>query len=344
MSGCAPDGRIDRASPMNEAAEWLILGEENFDAGQRNAFEQWVNADAANRTAYEELAASWETLGEAGDDPRIQHWRREALTSGRHRARWLVGAGTAIAASISLFYIAPAFQQPSPQSQPVAMHPIPLSFATAQGEIRTIALADGSRMILDTNTHVDVILEAGQRRIFLKSGQALFEVAHDRNRPFLVNAGDREVLAVGTEFSVHREKDNVAVALIDGRVEVRGHADAPTAINVSAVQLSPGERLQFVIADSASVITSVDIKSMTRWREGRVRFDDTPLAEAVAEMNRYSAVPLEIADRRLDSLRISGVFRTTSTESFVTALTMSFPVSTRRNENGIELSLEPRPN
>ncbi len=344
MSDPVRNGYIDRAGPMEQASEWLMIGEQNLSLQQRQDFEQWLE-DRNNRTVYRELSRSWQLFGEAANEPKVLRWRNEALDNQYkppRTAAWLVGGIGAIAASIALFSMGNPFQSPS-LSPPVANRPAPtpIAFTTSHGEIRTETLADGSHITLDTNTRLLVTLGPDERRVTLQSGQAFFQVAQDRKRPFIVTAGDREVQAIGTQFDVHKDQANVAVLLLEGKVEVHTPKYVRHAMNVSPVHLTPGMRLQFAIANSGSQITSVDVKALTSWREGRVLFDDTPLVEATAEMTRYSSLPIEIADPRLNSVKVSGVFRLASTESFINALTLGFPVSARRENGKIKLYRKP---
>lgn len=187
------------------------------------------------------------------------------------------------------------------------------AYATRVGEQRVATLQDGSRIALNTDSQVDVRFDSGRRRIELDRGEAMFEVAHDAERPFIVIAGDTRVVALGTVFTVRRTRDDVVVTLIKGRVAVshQGARDTPAADAV--VTLRPGEKLTESV-NGPSRIEPESIERATAWRRGQTVFQDTPLGLAVAELNRYGGPPIVVDDPRLAALPISGVFATNASD------------------------------
>lgn len=325
------------------AAAWLARRQEGTDARQEQAFADWLMAHPSHRHVYDRVSRSWGGLAEMASLPRIAQLREEAL-AGR-RSRWPAvrrAAGAVAALAIAALIGAVGFSywpglptlfappdQIADERGPAAVEL--LSMAAGRP---TMTLADGSKITLNSDARVRVAYGGRERRIALLSGQAFFQVAHDRSRPFVVSVGDREVVALGTQFDIRVDQRRVVVALLEGRVNVRPQTGAAKA---RPVALAPGEQVRFAVADPATIIQAANVADLARWREGRVRFDATPLAEAVAEMNRYNAVPIHIADRALDRLKVSGVFRTGQSDSFVSALTDIFPVRAERTETGIAL-------
>ena len=163
----------------------------------------------------------------------------------------------------------------------------------------------------------------------LVAGQALFKVAHDTARPFVVAAAAREVVAVGTEFEVRVDGEKVRVALLQGRVRVQP-IHTHSSLGDSAMMV-PGEQL---VANNAGLeLHRANVKELVSWESGRVQFDDTPLADAVAEMNRYNHTAIEI-DPAIADTRISGSFRTGESWSFAEAISEAFGLQSR-NLQGI---------
>jgi transmembrane sensor len=200
------------------------------------------------------------------------------------------------------------------------------SYQTAIGGIEAVPMHDGSRVTLNTDSGIRVEVNKTERRIELEKGEAFFEVAKDPSRPFVVHAGRERIVAVGTKFSVRRDGDNARVRVIvtEGRVRVE-HADShqryPTAL-VSAGEVAlVGEA--GVLIEDRSLRNAEDHLS---WRWGFLTFHERPLADAVAEFNRYNTRKIVIADPTLAAIRIGGSFRSTNAEAFVRLLADAFPI------------------
>lgn len=276
-----------------EAASWLARLNSPYRTNETDgAFKAWLSADAAHRAAFERATDIWELLPgipsasvraskaiDAGrDDPRRS--RRFAMAAG-------IIAMISIAGGYGWSSRAPAYE-------------------TAIGGQQVVALADGTRLSLNTDTKVTVSFSEDGRIVQLDRGEAMFEVAKDPRRPFIVRAGKEEVRALGTSFVVRRDGEKLSVTLLEGRVEVRGVVrNAPP---LKAV-LEPGQRLMVTQAAGAA-LDRPSIEEVTAWRRGEIVLDDATLIEAAEELNRYGADHLVVADPSLASLRVSGVFAT----------------------------------
>ncbi|MDT9599197.1 FecR family protein [Sphingosinicella rhizophila] len=342
MTGAAhpisPQGqRLDEA-----AAAWLARRHEGLGPREEEAFLAWLGADPVHKQAYDRLAHGWAALDAMAAVPRISALRSEALVAHPPRRR-LSAQWAAIAAMLLLAFIIGVglFARPDrlgPDDARTAAAAAPRDLRTVKGERSTMMLADGSTITLNTDTRVRIAFAPAERRVILLAGQAYFEVAQDKARPFVVGAGDREVVALGTAFEVRFDRAKVAVALVEGKVKVRPRTDVETGSGASAAaELKPGEQLVFALNSPATSIRAADVANLTRWREGQVRFDAAPLAEAVAEMNRYSMMPIVIEDPRLAAMQVSGVFQTGQSRNFVAALTELFPVAAETTETEIQL-------
>src|SRR3546814_7268470 len=175
-------------------------------------------------------------------------------------------------------------------------------YATDLGEQRTERLPDGTRIILNTQTAVEVRYSRQRREIALQHGEAMFEVAHDAARPFVVATGDGSVTALGTRFQVRNEGAGAIVTLLEGSVEVTSQADRR--------QLKPGEQARYGAGAMGIDVRQIDPPATTSWLQGRLDFSGLPLAEAISEANRYSGVKLRLGDPRLADLPVGGSFRT----------------------------------
>jgi transmembrane sensor len=197
---------------------------------------------------------------------------------------------------------------------------------TRLGERRTITLADGSRIHLNTASAVEVAMRKHSRRVRLVKGEALFEVAHDPSRPFLVDAGAARLRAVGTAFNVRIRDTVVELTVTEGVVAVAENMDDVHHPDVSKIAAGGGA----VIGSGAMAPTALDptiLRQRTAWQDGVIELDGETLAQAVAEFNRYRGSPIIIGDPRLANLRVGGRFEVDEAEKFLTAVEGSFAVS-----------------
>jgi transmembrane sensor len=198
------------------------------------------------------------------------------------------------------------------------------TYATGIGEQRTVQLSDGSTVELNARSAIQVHLTEHQRDLTLIEGQALFRVAKDMQRPFVVRAGDAQVRAVGTEFDIYKKQSATVVTVVEGRVETYDDADSP---GTAAIVLSAGEQLT-VVPHIATKPTRTDTAVATAWVQKRLIFEETSLSDVAEEFNRYNRRPLTIDDNELEKLRISGVYSSTDPASLINFL---------RSQNSIQV-------
>lgn len=299
----ATDRREVPPELIAEAGVWVarLHGPERT-AAVEGGFRQWLQTSADHARAFELATDIWE---EARNLRRVV--QRQHVVPAAHFVRRAAAAAVLVLLAVggALFYLRQA------------------GVSTEVGEQRMLTLADGTRVFLNTATHLVVRYDDSERRVELKRGEALFDVAKRRNRPFLVALGDREVRALGTSFVVRRDERGIAVTLVEGRVEVSATVtdDRSSAPGADIVRtLSPGERLTFAAAGDTVEIDRPVLERVTAWRRGQVILDDTPLAEAIDEMNRYSAVKLSVDNSEAADLRVNGLFQAGDSESFARAV------------------------
>jgi transmembrane sensor len=293
-----------------EAERWFArLRGGTCSAAERRAFAAW-HAVEAHAAAYAETERLWAGMDALAGDAEVGEWLREARRPGRRapgglrRLRWLSAA-----AAVALACAAGAYYATRPGS---VAH-----YATARGEQRRVDLADGTRLVLNTDTALEVRLGRRERTLRLEKGEAAFEVAHEAGRPFVVHVGDSVVTDLGTRFVVRSDGAQTVVSVLEGEVAVdrAGHATA---------RLTPGEQLAMDGADWQK--RRADPATVDAWTQGRLVFRATPLAEAVAQANRYGPGRLVVADASLRDYRISGEFRIGNTDALVRALESAFPI------------------
>jgi len=335
----AADQRTDvEPARLEAAAAWRVrLTEEGLAA--RPELERWLAEDPRNRTAWGLAEDLWVGLGQLGSEPELLAARRDALGHaqrasharwrGRGPPRWVAAAvAAALLIVAGLGYAGWQFTQPA-------------HYVTALAERRVVRLADGSVVTLDSGTRLDVRLDRDARRLWLRRGQARFDVAHDVTRPFQVEARDRIVVATGTSFNVEVLGPQVRVTLIEGRVSVL-RAPAPATQpsrsgpeQEAGVPLLPGQRLVAELLDAGPArVETADIDGATAWESGKLVFDDEPLSAVVARVSRYTDHPVVVGDRAAGDLRVSGVFVAGDRATFVDTVTQYLPVSAEARPDG----------
>jgi transmembrane sensor len=192
----------------------------------------------------------------------------------------------------------------------------PHGYHTGLGEIRQLPLSDGSVIAINTQSAVEVAMQPDVRRVTLTRGEAWFQVAHDKNRPFVVSAGRIRVRAVGTAFSVRRYDDGADVQVMEGVVETWTEGEESLRVKVVA-----GSRAHVAEYEAPKPVpASADIQRSLAWREGQIVLEGQTLDEAVAQFNRYNAKKLVIADRSLAAEKLVGQFRATDPRNFAEAV------------------------
>lgn len=336
-----------RSMEEEEAAFWFArMRSDRISRADREAFLSWLNEDPANSEAYADCQAIWGELGEAAGDDVVLRMRREALSIAppRHTLSWR-GAGL-IAASLALVLLGglawlniDRLISTTPRSVLIAEAAGPQVLRTAVGERSAITLQDGSVVELNTDSVALVELTPERRNVRLVRGQALFQVAPDSKRPFVVEAAGKRIVALGTAFDVRLDPDGLQVTLIEGRISVEQIEDSKADLSGAAKFLEPGEQL-VARADRPTVVLPADVQREVSWRTGRLVFSNEPLGEVIGEINRYSTHKVVMADPGLTELRVSGVFRVGSTRSFVTALDAAFPIEAHNRGDELVLTWE----
>jgi transmembrane sensor len=348
----------DRA--RQEAAQWCArLRAPDVRPEELAAFEQWLGSDphhAAVYAAAERLNESLAALAakdprlkalvdqaaSAGatipDDPPEDEWNPQrpltasatpSIGRGRRRLlrRGLWAAGIVVAIASSLLIVEPTQRLDASALSSVGIRDeIRYSAGSAR---RAVTLEDGTRVYLDVASGIAVNYSGARRGVTLIQGRALFDVAHDKQRPFVVAAGTDRVTALGTVFQVDRQTAEIVVTLAQGAVTVDTQG-SPTA----PVQLAPGEELRMPTDQTHWIKRPVDALSATSWSLGKHIFREQPLEDVVREINRYANTKVHLADPALGLLAVTGEFATGDSAAIVEALTAALPLRTAMVRNG----------
>jgi transmembrane sensor len=320
----------DQPSPADPvavaAAAWLARRDRGFTPAEQDEFLLWLAADPRHRAEMARIGRSWRALdGLAAWQPADGTAPNPDLLappSPRPPARWrrLLWPAGALAAS----GLACAVWLGWPDAPPAAA-PAPLAGLRVIPRPEPLALEDGSVAEVNHGGRMELAFGAGERRVRLTGGEVHFTVKRDPGRPFVVEAGNVTVRAVGTAFSVHRTPAGVEVLVTEGRVEVKSSVGAPVPVGV-------GERAR-IGADLRPAVGAAQPEMVERalaWRAVRLEFDGLPLAAVVTEFNLRNVLQLEIGDGPAGRLRVAGTFRADKPEAFARLLEAGFGIAVER--------------
>lgn len=279
------------------AADWLLrLNVDGQDAELRQAFDRWL-ADPRHRAAWQEVQRTWDMLGAP-----------EAVPLRSRRGRRLLAGGLTAAAMVALWLALPAM-----------LLAVRAEYRTARAEVETVQMADGSLVDLAGASAIRTDLKGETRHVELLAGEAFFDVAADRARPFVVNAAGVEVTVHGTAFDVLVTAETTSVALLRGAVEA-----APEATG-AGYRLKPGERIIVDHRTGAARIEAVEAQDIGAWRDGRMFLSDMTLGEAAEVVGRYHpAAWIVIPDRALARQRVNALIDLSDPDAALALLAAPF--------------------
>jgi transmembrane sensor len=322
-----------------QAREWVVrLDGERPTPAVLAELRDWISRSPLHRQALEQAAAAWNALdalagvldGRATTSAAAESYAPAApetaaavtasIADGglaqRRAGRWLSPARASLAAFVLLVVAVLAYR-----FLPSMLTPdVPTArYATAVGEMKTVTLADGSEVKLNTNSSVRVAFP-GKSRVIQLEGEAWFKVSPDPQRPFVVYAGRYSVRALGTAFAVHALDGGVDLTVTAGHVELASFKEppadvatrgvAPTDKAETRVSLLKGQHAYF--RGENKLIESLDAQALDQhlsWRDGMLIFDNEPLSDIVAELNRYSTTRIVISEPQIQDLRLGGYFK-----------------------------------
>ena len=317
-----------RQASRESAAYWLaVLEDPDCTAGERREFIAWLRSATANVDEFLRVGTLMHRLrdpklwpakdvqaliDEAQAPPSVSRLRpgtSDSRVPATTTRRW------ATAASVAAFLVlgVAAWRIYGTQTE---------TYSTSTGEQRVIDLADGSRLQLNTRSRVATEFSRKGRRVQLLDGEAIFYVAKDARRPFVVESANARVTAVGTAFNVRADTQQTTITVLEGRVRVSGSQDAvETATRISSQRsdliLGSGEQAVITQDEPTPRKSPSNVAVVTAWTKNRIVFENTPMSEAVAEFARYNGRRVTLVDEELRTRKISGVFASNDLQSLV---------------------------
>jgi transmembrane sensor len=293
----------DCAKAINaKAASWIARAlHENWSESDRQDLEAWLAESPTHQIAYWRLESAW---GET--------YRLAALRASSPQEKSPAGKSTrsAIYKAVAAIMLIAALGSFGVRYYAKAGHGA-ATYSTALGERKLLTLADGSQIELNTDTIIEASIVGAERRIWIKRGEAYFHVKHDPARPFVVVADGRKIVDIGTEFVVRDSSDFLRVAVLEGRV---GFGDLKSDVSRDLVSGDVATARKDGISVSRAPLA--DIVNGLSWREGKLVFHHTRLADAAAEFNRYNSAKLVVASAAAGEITINGTFPANDVHAF----------------------------
>lgn len=309
---------------IETAANWAaLLDSEDASDSDRADFIAWQSAHPSHQKAWNAIRAFDVSLDAAGD---LEHTALRQATQARRVRRRSIAAGSLAAVLAVAGWSALHFAESGDH---------PTRYQTAKGQVQTVALEDGSNLVIDTNAAVSVEMTKSARIVELAQGQVFVHVAKAPKRPFVIRTADGTATARGTAYSVRRDDKGTWVTVTESHVRVCP-SDLPNACRT----LGPGEQAQVT---SARVIGlgRVDPVQAILWTRGWLEVDDRPVSEVLTEIGRYSRHPLSFDPARLHGRRVTGSYPLGEPDRALSGVAEAARLAIRHKPDGTTV-IEPR--
>lgn len=324
MTREATDPQVERARV--EAHDWIARMHGPDAAASADTFQAWLDASPANAQIYRDLQAHWERAkflthtktGQTRDLSSVAVWHRRA------GARWAIAAMAIVILASGLAFSHFALR-------PTASSTI--AYSTRVGEIRTVALTDGSNVTLDAASSMQVSMTDAAREVRLLDGSARFDVKPDPARMFSVLTTGGTVTTTGGTFDVTKTPDFVRVTSLKATLNFKSQQIAPGRGSAASSAINPGQRLS-VTGQQPAELANAPQTGAQDWTMGMLSFDGERLSDAVRELNRHNARKIVLADAALAGLRITGAFHANDPDGFARSIAAMLGL-TRQDRNGV---------
>lgn len=301
MVGAMDDQGVDLEAVKDEAALWVArLRGGDCTLQDERAFRTWLTSSPAHAAAFEAMQATWELTAALPDSARLGYRRPQPA---RRELIW--GLGAAAIAGGAIFGLQGAAAK---------------TYETRVGEQKHVTLPDGSLIFLDTDTRVSFQMRGELRLMKLNGGRANLRVVPDKDSIFRIEAGHQAVVTQQSQIDVFDDSGTTSVTVIDGLASVETGRPGKD----QKLALRGGERLR--ISAARLVRDRPNLSALMAWQRGQIVFDNSTLAQAAADLNRYSDMKLVVEDPVVASWLVSGVFPVGDNRAFVRAAAKFLPL------------------
>lgn len=318
-----------------KARRWVVLGaDESMSAKERSAMQQWIAADPRHEQAYRQARRVWDGIGQLSHlrgSVRVEDLNRYPFPDRGHEDA--AGAGGRNATRVFQLLRRPAILAPgliAAVAMVVAVFALMPSateffeYGSRIGEIREIELPDGTAVTLGAYSKIRVSYSRKERAMSLDRGEAFIDAASDSERPFTVDSHFTAVLVTGTQFSMRRGVETVEIAVAEGTVRVSNAREG--ASDLRHLTLTGGQKVSADHRGNLGPVRQVSRETVGAWRAGRFFYENTRLAEVIADVNRYSPRRIQISPMSLGDMRISGSFSGDQADQILVKLQRVLPI------------------
>ncbi len=314
---------------VNEAAEWFIrLQDEAISDTCYKEWQEWLASSHENRNAFERAEKCWDILDNIAELPTITAITEKNDISNVRKLnplRRIMPMVGSIAAAVTIIFSAGLFYQQNYLSAPETT-----TYQTARAEHKLITLDDGSKINLAARSIVNVNYTDKERNITLVRGEAVFDVAKNKHRPFIVKTRKGTATAVGTKFNIHSSDLNVTVTVLEGIVEVNPITDnnslSAKPLPQYLTRITAGEAISYEDNGHISEVIKSNIDVATSWEKGLLVRVDTPLSSVIEDVNRYSSREIIIGDAALNDIRFTGTVLNDGIDNWLRGLSVAYPI------------------
>ena len=323
---------------IEQASDWIAKLDKGLSKDEKSALQLWLAKTPEHTSALLEVAQLWDKMD---DLSRLSDLFPQTVIEKKKTVSWITTIAASVVIALSIGFYQAGYNilpfGPDASSPIIAMQK---SFQTGIGESNTINLPDSSKMVLNTNSFVQVKYTDEARIIDLQRGEIHIDVAHDSSRPLSVIAGGKVIQAVGTAFNVEVRNEMVELIVTDGKVlvaqkESKSEFDDIEAmvkkLPKSSMAISKGEKVDLDLTgktqEKVTKVDAVDIAASLSWRQGNLIFRNESLAEAMAEISRYTDIEFELSDdHQLRGVKVAGMFKTGDVSGLLDVLTRNFNI------------------
>lgn len=363
MTDNASGGPGPSPEVLETAAQWFVRLQEGDASAEAFAeWNKWLGASSEHRLAYEELENTILRLERLRHPPQLPSLAQLAAdgydgsapleqlsaiqpSAARKLLRNSRTALLALAAAVVLMAFGGPWFLSRVTSQPASGS---MSYRTAAAQTKLIQLPEGSRVTLDADSELNVVLTSQRRALTLVRGEGYFQVAKDRRRPFIVQAGATQVTAVGTAFNIRRSANRTVVAVLEGKVELvagpqsRPNAPAPVSDRHDqsrfpqlSAQVAAGEAVSYSESGDLQALPATEASLAAAWLQGHRRYYNEPLRYVLADVSRYTGRKIEVSDELTGDLQFTGTLDVENSEAWLRGLSVALPVRLVQEKDGI---------
>ena len=329
----------DEEKRLDQASDWIAKIDRDLTEQEKAALQTWLSLNPKNIEVLLEVAHLWDKMD---DLSRLSDlFPQTSPTTTKRRPAWLGAMAASVIFIVTLGFYQSGFNFSLEQPEVVAMQ---MNYQTSIGESNTINLPDNSKIVLNTNSFVQIRYTSSARIIDLQRGEIHIDVAHDKSRPLSVIAGGKVIQAVGTAFNVEVRNDLVELIVTDGKVLVAAKKNTVEETDFdeiakrlpqSSMAISKGEKVNLdATGNTIEKVVKVDpieVAASLSWRQGNLIFRGESLAEAMAEIGRYTDITFELSDdEQLQQVQVAGMFKTGDVTGLLEVLSNNFNISYTR--------------